>query len=168
MISGEIIQHPTGGAAKFAKILTYAGAIPFVVFTALLFVDGVDAPLSKSPSTSLNKANVALWLTTYAAVILSFLGGIQWGIGISMSSAAPRSAKTLLCLSVLPSLFAWAMLFITTPTSRILVAIGLFGFVWMVDTLLNLQRIIPPWFYKLRTTITAIVMICLVISIAKT
>jgi hypothetical protein len=150
------------GAARFARLLTFAGAIPFAGLALALFMPDGNEYLKANAG---QKILIVQLLTTYAAVILSFLGGIQWGIGLSIVSAAPRSAKTLFCLSVLPSLFAWAMLFIAHPTSRILVAIGLFGFVWIIDTLLNLQKLIPAWFYKLRTIITAIVITSLTASL---
>jgi len=68
---------------------------------------------------------------------------------------------------VVPSLLAWAMLFVSHPTSRIFVTIFLFGFVWAIDTLLNLQKLIPLWFYKLRSVITAMVIITLLIAVVK-
>ena len=102
-------------------------------------------------------------MTTYAAVILSFLGGIQWGIGISIAESAPRSAQTLFMLSIVPSLLACALLFVAQPNSRVLVAIFLFGFVWVVDALLCLQKLIPVWFFSLRCVVTAIVITSLII-----
>ncbi len=146
-------------AQRSALMLTLAGAIPFIALVVMLFV-------AEARGTSQTALIVQL-ITTYAAVILSFLGGIQWGIGIGFSESAPRTATTLFYLSVVPSLLAWAMLFVSHPTSRILVAIFLFGFVWAIDTLLNLQKLIPVWFYKLRSIITIIVIAALIIAAAK-
>ncbi len=143
-----------------ATLLTVAGVIPFVALLALMFV-GDHVQYVEQLSLYLQL------LTTYSAVILSFLGGIQWGIGVSISESAPRSAKTLFYLSVVPSLLAWTMLMIPHPISRVLVAISIFGFVWIIDTLLNLQRLIPAWFYKLRTVITGSVISTLVIAAIK-
>ena len=139
-----------------ARLLTFAGVIPFVALLVLLFVGDLT-----------QRVLYLQLLTTYAAVILSFLGGIQWGIGLSVTDSAPRSAQTLFYLSVVPSLLAWTMLMIPHPTSRVLVAIFIFGFVWIIDTLLNLQKLIPAWFYKLRTVITGSVISTLVIAAIK-
>ena len=143
-------------SANTARLLTFGGVIPFVALLVLMLVGDL--------------AQQGLYiqlLTTYAAVILSFLGGIQWGIGLSIAESAPRSAQTLFYLSVVPSLLAWTMLMIPHPTSRVLVAIFIFGFVWIIDTLLNLQKLIPAWFYKLRTIITGTVISTLVIVAVK-
>ena len=131
---------------KIALILSLAGALPFVAGAAVLWT----GPAAYAPSA-------LQALITYAAVILSFLGGIQWGIGVSVSETAPRSAQSLFLLSVVPALLAWAMLFIDTSGARLLVAIFLFGFVWLIDALLHLQALIPDWFFRLRCLITPIV-----------
>jgi hypothetical protein len=103
-------------------------------------------------------------MNTYAAVILSFLGGIQWGLGVSIAETAPLSAQTLFGLSIVPSLLAWAMLFVPQANAQVMVAISLFGFVWMVDAMLFLQKLIPQWFFRLRCIITAIVVTCLIFA----
>ena len=152
------MSRGVAGAASqnTARLLTFAGVIPFVALLVLLFVGDLT-----------QRVLYLQLLTTYAAVILSFLGGIQWGIGLSVTDSAPRSAQTLFYLSVVPSLLAWTMLMIPHPTSRVLVAIFIFGFVWIIDTLLNLQKLIPAWFYKLRTVITGSVISTLVIAAIK-
>ena len=154
-----MVSTTTSSPQRVAQWLTLLGVIPFLALVAMLFV-------SDTAQKSQTEQTVQL-LTTYAAVILSFLGGIQWGLGIAVSDTAPRSAITLFFLSVVPSLLAWTMLFVSHPTSRILVAIFLFGFVWTIDTLLNLQKLIPSWFYKLRSIISFIVIVTLAIAVAK-
>ena len=46
---------------------------------------------------------VAAALSAYAAVIVSFLGGIHWGLGMRASAPAP----SLFTWGVVPSLIAW-------------------------------------------------------------
>ena len=48
-----------------------------------------------------------------------------------------------------------------------LVAIFLFAFVSVIDALLNMQKLIPPWFFKLRSIISVIVIASLAIAIPK-
>ena len=60
-------------------------------------------------------------------------------------------------LSVVPSLLSWAMLFIDANGARIIVAIFLFAFVWVIDALLHLQELIPKWFFRLRCIVSPIV-----------
>jgi Protein of unknown function (DUF3429) len=139
-----------------ARALTLAGAIPFVALAVSLWI----APAAYHDL-------VANALITYAAVILSFLGGIQWGCAVSLVESAPKSAQTMWLLSVIPSLLAWAMLFVPGAGASVMVAICLFAFVWIVDALLHLQKLIPKWFFRLRTVITAIVITSLLIAWPK-
>jgi Protein of unknown function (DUF3429) len=142
--------------AAWARWLTFAGAIPFIACSAALWF----APNQYRSFT------VGI-LTTYAAVILSFLGGIQWGMAVNLIDTAPKSARNIFLLSVVPSLLAWAMLLLPEPKTRILVAIFLFAFVWVIDALLNVQKLIPLWFFKLRSMISLIVIASLAMAIPK-
>lgn len=138
------------------RALTFAGAIPFIAACAALWF----APPAY-------RGFVSQALAAYAAVILSFLGGIQWGIAISVLDAAPRSARTMFALSVIPSLLAWAVLLLPAARERVLVAIVLFAFVWVIDAMLHLQKLIPAWFFKLRGVISATVMGTLVMALPR-
>ena len=131
---------------RLPLLLSLAGILPFIAGAAVLWF---------GPAASAPAALTAI--ITYAAVVLSFLGGIQWGIGVSVSETAPQSAQSLFLLSVVPSLLGWAMLFIDAYGARLIVAIFLFGFVWVIDALLHLQKLIPDWFFRLRCIITPIV-----------
>ena len=76
--------------------LSYAGLLPFVGLTALMWLVQVDLlPF------------VAVALSAYAAVIVSFLGGVHWGIGFMQGAAAPRFHFVW---GVVPSLLAWLAL----------------------------------------------------------
>lgn len=77
--------------------LGYAGLIPFVLLTGLMWL--VDRELLPF---------VSLALAGYAASIVSFLGGVHWGIGFmktqSDKAAAPRFH---FIWGVVPSLMVW-------------------------------------------------------------
>ena len=76
--------------------LGYAGLIPFVLLAALMWL--VDAELLPF---------VAIALGGYAAAIVSFLGGVHWGIGFMKGDAAPRFH---FIWGVMPALIAWLAL----------------------------------------------------------
>ena len=76
--------------------LGYAGLIPFVLLAALMWL--VDAELLPF---------VSIALGGYAATIVSFLGGVQWGIGFMKGDAAPRFHFVW---GVVPPLLAWLAL----------------------------------------------------------
>lgn len=86
-----------------AHRLGQAGLVPFVVFALLLWVVTEEA-----------LPYVALTLVAYAALIVSFLGGIHWGLvwvrqaGVSgIPPLTDHSAKLHLLWGVVPSLLAW-------------------------------------------------------------
>ena len=80
--------------------LGYAGLIPFVLLTGLMWV--IDREL-------LPFASIALG--AYAAAIVSFLGGVHWGIGFmkAQSDSLPVTHFHL-WWGVVPSLIAWLAL----------------------------------------------------------
>jgi hypothetical protein len=75
---------------QIANRLAYAGLIPFVMGAALVWLVWPEA-----------QPYVTASLSAYAAVIVSFLGGIHWGIGFR--SGEPRA----FVWGVVPSLAAW-------------------------------------------------------------
>jgi hypothetical protein len=107
-------------------------------------------------------------LTTYAAIIVSFLGGIQWGIGVATLEDQPQTARSLFLLSVVPSLMAWSMLFLPPSGSRVIVAVFLVGFVWVIDALLHVQQVIPAWFFRLRSIVSCAVLAFLIAALITT
>ncbi len=87
-MSGVALSSPDVRALR----LGYAGLLPFVLGAALTWIVRADA-----------HPYVAAALSAYAAVIVSFLGGIHWGLGFR---AQPASAS-LFVWGVVPSLTAW-------------------------------------------------------------
>ncbi len=90
-----------------ARLLGHLGLIPFVLGAALVWVVNAEA----HPYASLA-------LSAYAAVVVSFLGGIHWGLGFRLS-APPAS---LFIWGVVPSLMAWVA--VMMPASAGLVVHG--------------------------------------------
>ena len=119
-----------------AKWLGYAGLIPF--FAAAI---GHSAGL---PTRPLGLA--------YAAVILSFLGGIQWGTALlAPVDYGARSRRFV--ASVMPSLMAWVALILPSPFAQALL-LGGFGGQWLYDQKHALESNWPPGFVELRTHLT--------------
>jgi hypothetical protein len=89
-------------AARTAWLLGLAGLIPFAAASA---TRAAGPPELAGPAL--------LALLAYAAVILSFLGGVRWGAELS----AERPSPAVIALSVLPSLAAWTLLVAPAPWS---------------------------------------------------
>lgn len=85
---------PASSPDTTALRLAYAGLLPFLLGALLVWAVRSDV-----------QAYVALALSAYAAVVLSFLGGIHWGL--VMRQAAPSDPARSLLWGVVPSLVAW-------------------------------------------------------------
>lgn len=100
------------------KRLGYAGLLPFVGLAVLLW-------LVKPGLHSL----VAMALTTYAALIASFLGGLHWGVAFVQGDKTPLFHAVW---GVTPSLLAWIALLLP-PAAGLLVLSALLVACYAVD-----------------------------------
>lgn len=89
-------------------------------------------------------------LLAYGASILSFLGGIRWGIAISRPGV-PLWRE--LSLSVLPSLIAWAALLLPRGWGMGLLALALLAQFWL-DLRATREGLAPAWYPSLRLPLT--------------
>jgi hypothetical protein len=127
-----------------ALALTLAGLIPFVAPALVMIL---------SPDDPVRRAQAGLALVVYAAVILSFLGGVRWGAEI----AAGRAGWAGLGLSVLGALAGWgAVLYgvlgaLSVPVFIALAAALLLHGLWDARAASGL----PVWYRRLRIAATA-------------
>ena len=130
---------------QLARLLGYAGLIPFVVFSIATWVSlpGVTDP--------------HVILTSYAAMILAFMGAIHWGVAMTRDSAI---ANAELGLSVLPALLAWLALLISTLLAYGLLMLG-FAVLYWADSYTDHRGILPKWYLPMRKVLTAVVLLCL-------
>ena len=128
---------------KLAHRLGYAGLIPFVGL-AFQFED---------------TASVSAFMS-YSAVILSFLGGIHWGVAMRDNTFA-SDARLAICM--LPSLFAWLALLLPIELG---LWVGLAAFLvwWAWDR----TQIEDEGYRRLRTHLTVVVSLCHIWLITQT
>ena len=132
-----------------AKLLGFAGVLPFLV-TAINLHTGW--PLFNGFALQV--------FVTYSAIILSFLGGIRWGLALNQSPMPTGS----LVLSVLPSLVALACLLLAQPFWQI-AALGLaFAAQGVLDWHFTPVGM-PIWMRKLRMQLSFWVVSCHVITL---
>ena len=147
--------HDDRTIPAMALWLGMGGAIPFVGLSGIMLLQYsgniADAGLPDRLFYHL--------LMTYAALIASFLGGIRWGLAL----LRPNS-NSLLWVSVIPSLLAWAALALPRPYDN-LVLVGLFLWLVMIDVRLVLRALAPRWFGTLRIALTAVVLTSLLVSL---
>lgn len=142
-----------------ALALGLAGAIPFAWGALTLLSDGLAA----WGTTRLGPRFVGPYVQIfYGAVILSFMSGVLWGFAAHASGAV---AATGYALSVIPAL--WAFFFtgggpVSAATYLIFGFVGLLGLDWLFWR----QGLAPPWWMRLRVLLTAIVVACLLVTVA--
>lgn len=147
-------QPETQPLQRVALGLALFGYVPFA---ALALAAG---PLNDRLAGLAGQLALPSWffahaLAVYGAVILSFLGGIRWGVAM-VGDAPEQTRRRELILSVVPSLAGWAAVFLSRSEGLAFLALCFFaqGF-W--DYKLVLSGRAPDWFGTLRITLTALV-----------
>jgi hypothetical protein len=126
-----------------AAMLGAAGLLPLILALFVRLAGGVypDTPIP------IVLGGLAL---SYAALILSFLGGIWWGV--AATRATREQMPKLMGIAVVPSLIAWAVVaiawdFPATASTTLGVTIALTP---LVDRWLAQRGLVPAWWMKLR------------------
>ncbi|WP_370279298.1 DUF3429 domain-containing protein [Pontibacterium sp.] len=122
---------------KAARVLGYAGLIPFIALTAGVAIP--DQPYSLPA------------FLAYSAVILSFLGGIHWGV---LMQEGNNNVTRALCICMLPSLAAWAALLLPDRWALLMLSVSYFAW-WRHDRAI----ITTVWYQKLRLQLTFVVIL---------
>jgi hypothetical protein len=137
-----------------AAVLGGLGAVPFIGLA------GATPFLSGPPRLLVGHALVA-----YGATILSFLGGIHWGLAIGSSTSVGQGRLgARLVLSVTPSLAAWAALLFPETTGLLILALSIAAML-LVDIRASRSGEAPPWYPKLRIPLTTMVVASLLLGL---
>lgn len=132
---------------KPARILGLAGAIPFVGL-ALIGLSGLGAD-----------AWVLSALLGYGATILSFMGGIHWGLAMAQNDPSWER----LGASVIPALVGWLALLLGGGTGLVLLAAA-FAALLLYDLREVAARRAPDWYPSLRRLLTGLVCLSLIVA----
>lgn len=135
-----------------AKWLGASGVIPFITLAiAVLFLEGADQEAAYFA------------IASYGAVILSFLGGIHWGLAVADGDQVAVDAANFIRLggSVVPSLIGWGALFLSTSTGLLVLAAAFAGML-LFDWHASRKAHAPRWYPKLRWPLTTVVVVSLV------
>ena len=138
---------------RLAWLLAITGTLIFGVMTAFLF----------TTETHVRIPAIAA-IVTFAAVVISYLGGIEFGLALHEEGSNERTRALAISMSALPSLASWGVFWLPSPQQQIGVAIGLFLMVWVADLYLARRGLIPSWFVDLRTAVTVIA--CAILGVA--
>ncbi len=101
--------------------------------------------------------------SAYGIAILSFLGGIHWGVALTSPGLTALQIRRALIWGVVPSMIACA--------SKLHFGLGffvlMFGFIvaYQIDKKLYVTYHIPDWFLVLRRRLTIVVVLALAVTL---
>lgn len=132
------------------------GVLPFATLSILSLIVAPDL-----------RPAVIFALIGYGALILSFLGGVHWGLAVARfgTMTEPRSRNIRLGLSVAPSLTGWLCLLL--PPVLGLGALTASFLAMLAVDLAAVQRCdAPVWYGRLRLPLTLVVAALLLLAFA--
>ena len=141
--------------ARTGRYLALLGFAPLAILALWLYGIAPDHPWRST--------TIAL-LTGYAAVTLSFLGGIRWGIAL-LGNSEERQGHIV--LSIVPPLIGWVALIATPPLVFVFLAVA-FAAQGAWDSLTLPPGAAPEWFRKVRFQMTLLVVAALVLAFVAT
>lgn len=150
------MPRSTDPVHRLAWIFAIAGAVVIAGLTAGLF----------SGESQVRVPSIAA-LVTFAAIVLSYLGGIEAGLALRDEAGTPQTRAVAFALSALPSLAAWGVLWLPSPQWQLGAALALFIAVWAVDLVFARQGLVPSWFVDMRTAVTAVVAVTLGVALYR-
>ena len=123
----------------------WAGVIPFAVLASV--------PLFASSDVLTSARGLVV---PYGAIILTFMGGVHWGLALCRSNIGTWPFT----IGVLPSLVA--VLALVLPYQIAVLALGTgFTALLVVDFLIVARGYLPGWYGRLRFQLTLAVLVCL-------
>ncbi len=129
---------------KTGWALAIAGFLPFAAGTLAAYL----------PLEPILAARIGFATMAYGAVILSFLGGIRWGLALT-GQPGPVMARDL-GLSVFPSLWGWAAFLLGGMGGVLMLALG-FAAMGAWDHGLAEDPRVSAWFVTLRRVLSVLV-----------
>ncbi|MFP3943776.1 MAG: DUF3429 domain-containing protein [Alphaproteobacteria bacterium] len=173
--NGDFSRPIPQAAAAFA----YAGALPFVVTAFLCWY-----PVDTFDAGSLARTSVETMLG-FSVVILSFMGGVRWGIAAG-AAGGPRFSHLL--VSIVPPAVAWLAMVLASDwmysyagwfdqfapnlldnwrhAAQLIMMIAAFWILLMSDR--RLKDELPAWYLGWRVPWTVLVELSLIAGLVRT
>jgi hypothetical protein len=139
---------------SLVKSLTYLGAIPFLV-AALCSILGLNEIPYLGPTQPL--------LYSYATIIASFMAGTHWGYVIRSNS----TYNSILFASVTTVLILWILWSSARTLAYPLFLVAIYLLLWGLDYLLLKRKYEDGSYFKMRTRVTVLVIVSLLIIYNK-
>jgi hypothetical protein len=143
------------GVARVGRVLAFAGFLPFAALALWLLGIAADHPW---------RQGTIMLLTGYAAVTLSFLGGIRWGLSL-LQRGGERQRDMI--LAIVPPVIGWFALIAPAPLVFVFLAVA-FAAQGAWDSLTLAPGSAPDWFRRARIQLTMLVVAALVVAFVAT
>lgn len=131
--------------------LGMGGLAPFLVL-AVALVAGASLPLIGGEPA------IRAALMAYAVAILSFLGGVRWGIAMGYGDA--RLATRDYVIAVVPAIIGWGATLLPATPGLWTMALA-FVLLGLMDYGLACRTVAPEWYGRLRLALSAAVSLAL-------
>lgn len=155
MTIDHIEEAEPSGFERTARLLGYVGLFPFVLMSIWLAAIARD---------HLWHDGTILLLKIYAAIVLSFLGGVRWGL--AMARKREPNGRDLFLATAAP-LAGWIGSATPAPYAFALLAAA-FAAHGAWDTIAAHRGKAPDWYARQRTLLTPIVVATMVLAFAAT
>lgn len=151
--AARALSRPGVDIQSVASLIAYAGLGPMLAGLVIVAANGLG---------NVSRATALAVLIRYAAVSLSFLAGIRWGMAMRLGSA--REEVVAIMLAPLPVLLAWIATLLPAPIALGLLAACFAGQgawdVWTAD-----RGRMPSWYGALRLRLTGAAVAILVLTL---
>ena len=127
-----------------ALVLGVAGLIPFVTGGFLVWLPQLQNIAPTIPPL----------VFFYAALIVSFLGGVRWGAAMQNATTGTMLAREL-CASVIPTLITLVCYILSLPAALTMLLILIIS-QGLVDILAVRQKKLVEWYAPLRLLLSAV------------
>jgi len=141
---------------RLVWVVSGIGLAPLILFTLVLVVVGKQSGMV---------APVVDAYKTCAAIILSFLAGIHWGIVLNRNEAAISSRSII--VAVAAPLTGCVSVFVAEPMCFALLMVG-FAAQGAWDNIAAHNDLLPQWFSKIRMVMTIFVVAILAVAMSAT
>ena len=142
------------GIPKPVFILGGAGLLPFVWGVVTAFHAGLSEWTLGTVGPRFIGQSVQFF---YGTVILSFMSGVIWGFS---AKGEQNQAAVGYALSVVPALWAFFMIDSSSEDAGRNLIAGFLGLL-LIDWYFWRLQLAPPWWMRLRFSLTFIVILCL-------
>lgn len=167
---GDIRNEPLPPVVERATILGYGGLMPFALLMFVLWF----SPAMMAPALTGRLLN---WGMIYSAVILSFMGGIHWGIAVLLDRMGDEENPVMerLTGAVIPALIAWIAVIpdnllptgSIAPVLRFVLMLFAFLYLLVADRESVRLGLLPEWYGRLREKITFFLTMIMMLIIVR-